>query len=112
MSAELLGDDSLYTGGEPAKRDITLPNGKTGTFRIRDLLESEIEGYFAERKKGDQGVREAEAGLVAAAIMEPDGVTQAITKERALDLKVVVRRKLVYAILEVNGLIDQEKPGN
>jgi len=112
MSRALLGEASLYRGDKPHERVIQLPNGTSGTFYIRDLREIEVEAYFEKQRAGGEQQMLAEIDLCVAAIMEPDGETPSLDTDHASRLKMAVRKRLVHAILEVNGFIDAEKAGN
>jgi hypothetical protein len=112
MSKALFDDETLYRGDKPHEKKVAMPDGSMGTFYIIDLRDHVIQSYFGAAKTDDDSIEANDAALISAALREPDGVTEAISVDRAKTLRTSFRKSLVHAILDVNGFIRDDKTGS
>jgi len=85
------------------EREVVLGDGSTHTMYFRELPNTDLKKYAMWQTSTDEDVRAgAEAHLLALGLCDANG-EPVLTVERAASLKVPVMRRLVVALLDVNG---------
>lgn len=102
-------DQSLFISDALHEREIELADGSKHVLHFRELSAGKFRVFFEAERSKDEAVRESSiARLIADSVCNPDG-TQAMTVERATQLKPVVSSALFKQILDVNGFSAAKK---
>lgn len=85
------------------ERQVVLGDGKAHAVHFRELSTTDLKRYAIWQLSEDEDVRAgAEARLLAIGVCSPEGEA-VMDWERAAQLKLPVMRRLVTALLDVNG---------
>lgn len=106
-------DASLFITSEIAERTIELGDGSKHVLFFKQLPNTAFEKYAQWNVSADEDVAaSAAARLVALGLCDADG-NQVLDAEKAMTIKFQVLRRMVNALLEVNGYgTKKDKPGN
>ncbi|NYT25397.1 hypothetical protein H0A73_17490 [Alcaligenaceae bacterium] len=97
--------DDLFVTDDIIEEEVTLGDGSKRTMYFKQLSAAAIKQHFAAERSKVRKVRDgATARLIARSLVEQDG-RQALTAEQAARLKPVVSGAFYFAILKVNGIM-------
>lgn len=101
--------ESLFVSPTVHARSVVLADGSEHLMHFREVSSADMRRYQIAEQSPDENVRVSSmAVLIARSLVDPDGA-EAITVERAMQLKPHVTNALMREILDLNSIGAKEK---